>query len=189
MLRWFVSCIFKLSFKLLGWKTVGGVPPTIHKAVIIAAPHTSNWDFFYGMGIIFIKSIPAKFAIKKEVMFFPLGPILRWMGAIPIDRGHTTMPKRSQVDKLITLLSEAENLFLIIAPEGTRRYVARWKTGFYYIALQTKVPMVLAYLDYAKKEVGIGPLFYPSGNIEEDMQTIKAFYKEKNAKYPQQGVH
>lgn len=154
------------------------------------APHTSNWDFFYGMTTVLIKQVPARFAIKKEVMFFPLGPILRWIGAIPIDRGGLARRDKgvTQVAMLTQLLQERERLVLIIAPEGTRRYAPRWKTGFYRIAMGAGVPLVLGYLDYAQRHAGIGPVFYPTGNMEQDMQAIQAFYKDKVAKYPAQGV-
>ena len=185
-MRWIVNCIFKW----LGWKVVGNLPPDISKAVMVIAPHTSNWDFFYGMSAIYIKRIPARFAIKKEILFFPLGPILKWMGAVPIDRTQSTnFPKKAnQVTMMTEILDTREQLVLIIAPEGTRKYVPRWKTGFYHIATSAKVPIVLGYLDYAKKEAGIGPLIYPSGDLEKDMEQIQNFYKDKTAMYPHQGV-
>ena len=186
IIRWFARQIFRL----LGWKIVGDFPPNLHKAVLVMAPHTSNWDFFYGMTTVLIKQAPAKFAIKKEAMFFPLGFILKKLGAIPIDRKRQNNNKGSmtQVSKLTQLLQEREKLILIIAPEGTRGYAPRWKTGFYHIATRAQVPVVLGYLDYAKKHAGIGPVFYPTGDMEEDIQQIQAFYKDKTAKYPRQGV-
>lgn len=186
-MRWIVTQIFKW----LGWKIVGDVPAEIHKAVLVIAPHTSNWDFFYGMSTIYIKRIPAKFAIKKEAMFFPLGPILKWIGAIPINRSlqATSGKKLNQVAMMTELLEKRQKLLLIIAPEGTRKYVTKWKTGFYHIATKAEVPIVLGYLDYANKEAGIGPILYPTGDIEKDMEQIQDFYKTKTAKYPEQGVH
>jgi len=186
-MRWFAQQIFKI----LGWKIVGEVPPH-PKAILVIAPHTSNWDFFYGMTTIFIKKAKAKFAIKKEIMFFPLGTILKWLGAIPIDRGAPTSiingKRISQVSKMVELLNQQEKMFLIIAPEGTRKYAKRWKTGFYHIAVKAGVPIILGYLDYSKKEAGIGPTVYPTGNIDADIATIKDFYKTKSGKYPDQGV-
>lgn len=186
MMKWLAACILKW----LGWKAVGEWPRGVDKLVIVVAPHTSNWDLLYGLCIIFIKNIPAKFAIKKEVMFFPLGPILKWLGAISINRNlkKNAFHKRSQVDMMVQMFQTHRRLGLTIAPEGTRQYVARWKTGFYQIAMTAKVPIMLAFIDYAKKEVGLGPIFYPTGNIEQDMPQIKAFYRDKTAKYPEQGV-
>ena len=185
-MRW----IFSQLFKWLNWKIVGNIPIGIDKAVLVIAPHTSNWDFFYGMITIFLRHIPAKFAIKKEAMFFPLGKFLKRLGAIPIDRSlkYTTDDKPNQVEMMAQLLQKEEKLLLIIAPEGTRSYAPRWKTGFYRIAIRAQVPIVLGYLDYAKKEAGIGPIIYPTGNIEEDIQVIQNFYKTKTAKYPLQGI-
>ena len=186
VLRWLARQVFSL----LGWKIIGDFPPALAKAVLVIAPHTSNWDLFYGMTTVLIKQVPARFAIKKEAMFFPLGPILQWIGAIPIDRKRLARKGKqvAQVAMMTQLLQERERLVLIIAPEGTRRYAPQWKTGFYRIAMQAGVPLVLGYLDYAQKHAGIGPVFYPTGNMEQDMQEIQAFYKDKVAKYPAQGV-
>jgi 1-acyl-sn-glycerol-3-phosphate acyltransferase len=184
VIRWLAQQIFKL----LGWKIVGDLPLGLEKAVLVMAPHTSNWDFFYGMTTVLIKQVPIKFAIKKEAMFFPLGYLLKKIGAIPIDRKRKQVGITTQVDQLIQLFQSSKKLILIIAPEGTRKYVPRWKTGFYHIAIKSNLPLVLGYLDYAKKHAGIGPIFYPTGDMEQDIQTIQAFYRDKSAKYPQQGV-
>jgi 1-acyl-sn-glycerol-3-phosphate acyltransferase len=185
-MRWIITHIFRW----LGWKIVGDLPPDIQKAVLVIAPHTSNWDFFYGMSTIYIKRVSAKFAIKKEIMFFPLGPILKWMGAISIDRSQqaNSGKKLNQVSMITDLFQKRKKLLIIIAPEGTRKYAARWKSGFYHIATKAEIPIVLGYLDYAKKEAGIGPVIYPTGDIERDMAEIQSFYKDKTAKYPHQGV-
>ncbi|MCG8340706.1 MAG: 1-acyl-sn-glycerol-3-phosphate acyltransferase [Cytophagales bacterium] len=180
MRRW----LAKLFFKLFGWKIGGALPQDIKKAVILCVPHTSNWDFIYGMMVISILKIPAKFVIKKEAMFFPLGTILKWIGAIPIDRKQTNK-KIKMVEVLVNLVQEAEELMIVIAPEGTRSYRPRWKTGFYHIAMKAKVPIIFAYLDYQKKKGGLGPVFYPTGNLQEDMKHIQSFYKDKVAKYPE----
>ena len=183
MMKWLAIYIFKW----LGWKTVGDLPNGLDKIVLVVAPHTSNWDLFYGLCTIFIKDIPAKFAIKKEVMFFPFGPILKWLGAIPIDRSLKS--KHRQVDMMIDMLKKSQKLVLTIAPEGTRKYAPRWKTGFYHIALHANVPIAMGFIDYDKKQAGIGPIFHPTGDLANDMQKIQAFYKDKVAKYPDQGVY
>lgn len=183
MMKWLAIHIFKW----LGWKAVGDLPNGVDKMVLVVAPHTSNWDLFYGLCTVFIKDIPAKFAIKKEVMFFPLGPILKWLGAIPIDR--KSPKKHKQVDMMIDMLQTYPKLVLTIAPEGTRKYAPRWKTGFYYIATHAQIPIALGFIDYEKKQAGIGPIYYPTGDVEQDMEKIKDFYREKIAKYPAQGVH
>ncbi len=184
MMKWLAIHIFKW----LGWQAVGDLPKGVDKMVLVVAPHTSSWDLFYGLCTVFIKGIPAKFAIKKEVMFFPIGPILKWFGAIPIDRSLVTH-KHRQVDMMIDMLQTHAKLVLTIAPEGTRKYAPRWKTGFYYIATHAQVPIALGFIDYQKKQAGIGPLYYPTGDVAQDMHNIQAFYKDKVAKYPAQGVH
>jgi len=173
----------KCIFKLMGWQAVGVLPPGIKKCVIIAAPHTSNWDFFYGMLFIWIMRIPAKIAIKKEVMVFPLGCILSKLGVVPIDRG--SVGKRAKmVDMMVNVLQGGERSMMVIMPEGTRSYVAKWRTGFYHVAMKAQVPILFAFIDYQKKQVGLGPVFQPTGNLEEDFKKIQIFYKDKVGKYP-----
>jgi 1-acyl-sn-glycerol-3-phosphate acyltransferase len=187
MLRW----LGLRFFQALGWKLVGDIPRHIKKAVLVVAPHTSNWDGLYGLLFCFVKQLPIKFAIKKEAMIFPVGPILKWMGAIPIDRAKKNKSVKkdsSMVQMMASMLQQQNSLMLIIAPEGTRSRVTRWKQGFYRIALQANVPLVLSYLDYKQKRVGFGPIFYPTGNYDKDLQQIQAFYRDKVGKYPDQGV-
>jgi 1-acyl-sn-glycerol-3-phosphate acyltransferase len=144
VLRWLALRLFQA----LGWKLVGEIPQDIRKAVLVVAPHTSNWDGFYGLLFCFVKQLPVKFAVKKEAMIFPAGPILKWMGAIPIDRKRKSkaVKRGSMVQHMTAMLQQKDSLMLIIAPEGTRSRVRRWKQGFYHIALQANVPLVLSYL-------------------------------------------
>ena len=186
ILRWLTCWLFRLR----GWKVVGSMPPGVKKAVLIFAPHTSNWDAFYGLASVFSLNLSIRFVIKKEVMFFPLNLLLRRLGAIPVDRkrDRTQAQRTSVVSLIVSLFAKHSSLIVAIAPEGTRRYAPRWKQGFYQIALQAQVPIVLGYLDYANKQIGYGPAFYPTGNFDEDLQKIQAFYKDKMGKYPAQGV-
>ncbi len=186
VLKWFAYQLFKL----LGWKVVGGLPPHIPKAVLIFAPHTSNWDAFYGLTALASKKVPVRFVVKKEAMFFPLGLLLRSLRAVPIDRRKKTQQAKAtnMVEVMVHMFAACASLFLVISPEGTRDYAKHWKTGFYYIAVRAQVPIILGYLDYAKKEVGIGPVFYPTGAVEQDIQYIQAFYKDKIGKHPEKGV-
>ena len=186
ILRWLALQVFRG----LGWKLIGNIPQGVKKAVLVVAPHTSNWDGFYGLLFCFVKQLPIKFAIKKEAMFFPISPILKWMGAIPIDRKRQSKSSKrdSMIRHMTNILLRQQSLMLIIAPEGTRSRVTRWKRGFYYTALQANVPVVLGYLDYKKKHIGLGPIVYPTGDFDVDIQKIQAFYKDKVGKYPEQGV-
>ena len=186
ILRWLALQLFQA----LGWKLVGNISQSIKKAVLVVAPHTSNWDGFYGLLFCFVKQLPVKFAIKKEALFFPIGPILKWMGAIPIDRKKQSVSdnRGSMVQLMTAMLRQQDALMLIIAPEGTRSRVKRWKRGFYYIALHAQVPLILSYIDYRQKHIGFGPMVYPTGDIVKDLQQIQAFYKDKLGKYPEQGT-
>jgi 1-acyl-sn-glycerol-3-phosphate acyltransferase len=150
------------------------------QCVICVAPHTSNWDFIIGM--LFYKSIGGKphVLMKKEWFFFPVGNLLKKIGALPVDRSKKT----SLSDQMVELFRSNNHLQLAIAPEGTRKRTLQWKTGFYYIALNAGVPITLAYIDYSKKEVGVKEIFYPTGNVQSDIEEIKNQYKDVKGKHP-----
>jgi len=186
VLRW----LSRQLLRALGWQCVGKLPSGLKQAVLVVAPHTSNWDAFYGLQFCLVHQLPIRFAIKKEALVFPLRPLLRGMGAIPIHRQRKkeTAEQTNMVTVMTELFRQHEVLFLIIAPEGTRSRVTRWRQGFYHVAKQAQVPIVLGYLDYARKEMGIGPVLYPTGDWDQDMAQIKAFYRDKIGKYPVQGM-
>lgn len=179
-----LSALARQFFRLLGWKLIGDIPPHIQRAVIVVAPHTSNWDGFYGLLFCLVKKLKIRFVIKKEVMFFPLGLLLKRLGAVPIDRKKKSM---GTVRQIATMLQQ-HPLMVIITPEGTRSRVARWKLGFYHIAQQAGVPIVLGFLDYAQKHIGFGPIIEPTGNLHNDLQQIQLFYQDKVGRYPDQRV-
>ncbi|MBW1799229.1 MAG: lysophospholipid acyltransferase family protein [Deltaproteobacteria bacterium] len=168
-----------MIFRLAGWKAVGKKPP-IPKYVIIAAPHTSNWDFVYTMCLAFILRIRALIMMKDTWFLWPLGPFLKWLGALPIDRSRS----HNVVAQSIGAFHTHTHLVMVVPPSGTRREVMYWKTGFYYIARGAGVPIVLGYLDYRRKIGGIGPIVEPTGNIESDMKIIRNFYIDIRGKYP-----
>ena len=160
-----------IFLKALGWRVEGEIPD-IKKYVMIAAPHTSNWDFPITLAVTFALKIKI-YWMGKAVMFrWPFGALLRWLGGIPIDRSGT----HNVVEQSIQAFNDRDNLIMVIPPEGTRKKVGYWKTGFYHIANGANIPIVLGYLDYRRKAGGIGPTIYPTGCIEEDMQEIKTFY-------------
>jgi 1-acyl-sn-glycerol-3-phosphate acyltransferase len=159
--------------KMTGWKVDGSLPPEAAKSVFIAAPHTSNWDLPYTLMVCFVLRVNVMWMGKSSIFKWPFGGIMRWLGGISVNREQST----NLVAASAQAISNADSpLQLIVPPEGTRGKTRQWKTGFYYIALQAKVPIVLGYMDYAQKRSGLGPLFYPSGDIEKDMVVIKAFY-------------
>ena len=180
----------KFIFWLAGWKVVGSFPKEVTKAVMIAAPHTSNWDFLYVRCAFYILRVPLRYTIKKELMVLPFGFFLKKMGAIPIDRSPKEGLKRknNMVSAMVKLFDTHDQLIVLVTPEGSRKYVKRWKTGFYRVAEQAHVPLVMGYLDYKNKEAGVGPVFYPTGNIDKDIDEIKEFYRTIVPKHPEKGV-
>jgi 1-acyl-sn-glycerol-3-phosphate acyltransferase len=173
--------ISKLFLRLNGWTLIGGLPKDIKKCVLIVAPHTSMWDFVWGRLAFWEMRVKVKFLIKKESFETFYGGLLRWAGGIPVDRKNST----NMVESISALFEKSKSLVITITPEGTRKYNANWKKGFYYIALRAKVPIALGILDYAKKEGGVGKVFMPTGNFEEDIKMIENFYRGRKGKYPE----
>jgi 1-acyl-sn-glycerol-3-phosphate acyltransferase len=171
----------KIILAIIGWKVVGKEYKNIKRCIVVMAPHTSNWDFVLGRLGYASLGMDVHFLIKKETFKFPLGYLIKAFGGIPVDRQRST----NVVLSITEMFKTQEHLILTIAPEGTRSLNHNWKRGFYYIALQARIPLVLGYLDYKKKEAGFGVVFEPTGNFEQDMIEIEAFYKTKTALYPE----
>lgn len=176
-----LSIFARIILRLMGWKISGVIPPGIPKCVIAAAPHTSYWDFFIGRLAYWDMGIKAHFLIKKEVFRFPLKRLILNMGGIPVDRGKSN----NMVDQVVELFDRETSFYVVITPEGTRKPVKHWKKGFYYIALKANVPIALGYVDYARKEGGIGKVIIPNGDIESQMKEIIDFYRGKTGKHPE----
>jgi len=173
---------------IFGWKINRTMPSEVHeKCVMICAPHTSNWDFSLAMWVMSVLKVRFRFTIKKEWMKSIAGSFFRWMGGIGIDRKTKKEgeERKSMTDAMADLFKENSKLCLMVTAEGTRSICKQWKTGFYYVALSASVPVVLAYLDYNKKEAGIGKVIYPSGDIAADMKEIMLFYKDIKGKFPE----
>lgn len=169
------------TLKLLGWKVEGSLPPGCEKSVFIAAPHTSNWDLPFTLMVAFALKLNIYWMGKHQIFKFPFHHTMRWLGGIPVQRDKAS----NMVEASAQAIIDADGpLQLVVPPEGTRRKVRYWKTGFYYIARGANVPIVMAYMDYSRKISGLGPVFMPTGDIEADMVAIKAFYapfKGKNS--------
>ena len=167
--------------KCTGWKVEGTLPPNGQKSVLIAAPHTSNWDLPYTLMVAFSLRLNVYWMGKHQLFRFPFRGIMMWLGGIPVTRET----KNNVVAASVAAIQAADGpLQLIVPPEGTRNHNRYWKTGFYYIAVGAQVPIVMAYMDYQRKISGLGPVFQPTGDLEADMLAIKAFYapfKGKNA--------
>ena len=166
--------------RLFGWK-IHGIDPSCPKFVCVAAPHTSNWDLPFMLATAFALRARTSWLGKDSIFRPPLGLLLRALGGIPVDRRSP----QSLVMQMAEEFRKRESLVLAISPEGTRKKVEYWKSGFYRIALQSQVPIGLGYLDFEKRRCGLGMLMTPTGNIQEDMDTIRAFYLDIKGKYPQ----
>ncbi len=159
--------------KLTGWKVEGQLPPDCQKCVMIAAPHTSNWDLPYTLMVAFSLGLKPYWMGKRQLFGFPFRHTMMWLGGISVSRETAN----NMVAASIEAIKAAQGpLQLIVPPEGTRNKTRYWKTGFYYIAVGAQVPIVMAYMDYRHKRSGLGPVFVPTGDIEVDMDNIKAFY-------------
>ena len=177
LLRW-GSTVF---LRLMGWKVVGKLPPSAAKSVLIAAPHTSNWDLPYTLMVCFVLRLNVYWMGKASIFRPPFRGVMMWLGGISVDRSQSN---NLVADSSAAITRATGPLQLIVPPEGTRTGTRYWKTGFYYIASGAGVPIMLAYLDYDKKVGGLGPVFQTTGDIDADMAAIKAFYasvKGKNA--------
>lgn len=175
----------RICFKLVGWKIDKTSPVGIDKCVVIMGPHTSNWDFVLGKMAFMSYGLKAKYLVKKSAFFFPFGPILKRMGGIPVDRSKKNNITRLAVD----LFNESEQLYLVFTPEGTRSYNPNWKKGFYFIALEAKVPIFIAYADYKSKTGGFHGVFHPTGDVDKDILELKTILSQYTARFPEQGIH
>lgn len=183
-----IKFVLRLIFNLAGWKLDPTVPKEAYSnCVMIAAPHTTNWDFVYTLAAFSLLKIPVRYAIKKELNVPVLGWILRAVGAIWIDRSPKKPgnPRKSMVDAMSDLFEGREDLVVLLAPEATRSKRTEWKTGFYSVAKQMNVPITLGYLDYKKKIAGVGGVVFPSDDLEADMRSIMDFYREIAPKFPE----
>ncbi len=177
ILRW----ISRFFLFLTGWRGVGAMPADLRRGVMIAAPHTSNWDFLLFILIVYDLRLQLRVLIKDTLFIGPVGWFLRYCGGLPVDRRAPS----ALVRKLAHQLSELDDCVLLITPEGTRSARAEWKTGFYRMAEEAGVPIIVAYVDTVKKEAGIDHIMTPSGDIEADMKKLKAFYDTKTGIKPE----
>ncbi|MFM7015580.1 MAG: 1-acyl-sn-glycerol-3-phosphate acyltransferase [Bacteroidota bacterium] len=171
--------IYQFLFKFFGWKISNAPDLNRFQYVLIAAPHSSNWDFFIGLAVKNILEIHPRFFAKKELFFFPFNIFLKAIGGIPVDRRS----KHDLVSEVSQQFTHNPTFSLALAPEGTRKAVPKFKTGFYQIAVQAKVPIIMVGLDYQKKVVSFADPLYPTGDLNEDSKIMAEFYKDKIGKY------
>jgi len=170
-----------MFLRLAGWK-VEGKRPAASKYVLIAAPHTSNWDLLYFLAIAWYLEVSVSWMGKHSLFRGPMGSVMRALGGIPVRRNRSS----NLVDDLAEVFSSERSLVLTIPAEGTRSYVPHWKSGFYHIANKAEVPIVFGYLDYARKCGGLGPELITTGNVREDMDEVRAFYSDIQGRYPEE---
>ena len=177
----FFKLVSWLFLKLAGWRVEGG-PPDAKKYVLIAAPHTSNWDFPYTIAVSFCLGIKVYWMGKESLFRGPMGPIMHWFGGISVDRSQSN----GLVQQIIDEYNRADELVVTIPPEGTRSKAQKWKSGFYHVADGANVPIVLGFMDYKRKVGGLNKLFMPTGDYDKDLKEIQAFYKNVTGRNPQQ---
>ena len=166
--------------RLCGWRIEGALPP-VPRVVVIAAPHTSNWDLPYMLAVAWALGVAPSWLGKRELFGRPFGWLMRALGGIPVDRSR----RGNMVDQAIARFVAMDRLHLVIPPSGTRSRATHWRSGFYHIARGARVPIVCSFLDYGRRVGGIGPVIEPSGDIRGDMETIRAWYDGVTAKFPE----
>ncbi len=163
-----------LILKLTGWKAVGS-KVSVPKYVLIGAPHTSNWDFPLMLLVVLELRLQLYWMGKHTLFPFPFSGLMKWLGGIPINRAKS----HNVVFDVVKQFKDNETFVVLVPPEGTRSKVAHWKTGFYHIANNAEVPILMGYVDAKQKEGGFADFFYPTGDLEADMKEIRAFYAQK----------
>jgi 1-acyl-sn-glycerol-3-phosphate acyltransferase len=172
--------IANIILKLIGWQVVG-VFPDIPKFILVGAPHTSNWDFPLTLLLMYATGVRFNWIGKDSLFHPPFDKLFRRLGGIPVWRDR----RSNFVSQIVEAFDRSKRLIIAIAPEGTRSKIAYWKTGFYYMALGAKVPLVLGFIDYGRRQVGVGPSFLPSGDIQADFCRLRDFYADKTGLYPE----
>jgi len=169
-----------LWLRLCGWRVEGRLPDAT-KSVVIAAPHTSSWDLPHMLAVAWVLGVRPAWLGKQELFAGPLGAFFRGLGGVPVDRSR----RGNLVQQVAERFAEADRLFLVVPPSGTRSRAPYWKSGFYHIARAARVPIVCAFLDYRRKVGGIGPVLEATGDVAADMDLVRAFYDGVAGRYPE----
>jgi 1-acyl-sn-glycerol-3-phosphate acyltransferase len=171
----------RVALRLIGWRMSGGLP-NLPKFVLIAAPHTSNLDFLVGMLAMFAIGLRGTFIGKHTLFSGPLGPVMRWLGGLPVNRTAA----HAVVEQMVARFRTQERLVIALSPEGTRKKRASWHTGFYHVAKVAEVPIVPVAIDYSTRTVHIFPPFAPSDDVKADLGALGALFRPGMARYPDQ---
>lgn len=171
-----------LYLRFTGWKVEGSLPQNASKCVLIAAPHTSNWDLPYTLMVAFALNLQVYWMGKQSIFKRPFGAVMRWLGGIPVDRSG----KSDVVTQTVEAIERSERIIIVIAPEGTRKHTTRWRSGFYWIAQKANVPILPVAFDFSRKEVRLFPLFHPTGDQAADVAKIRSLYTPEMGRFPAQ---
>jgi 1-acyl-sn-glycerol-3-phosphate acyltransferase len=183
MIKLILDLCCYISFNKQGW-TFSNKATDVKKYIILAVPHTSNWDTYYALISFHKMKVPVRFAIKSSWLIFPFKQLLTPLGAIGVVRNKQASSKFSFVDACVDLFTTNDELVLTITPEGTRSRRDKWKSGFYHIATKANMPIAVAVCNYATKNITINPVFMPTGNYEQDLKTIAAYIPANAGKFP-----
>lgn len=168
----FTRWMGRTALRLAGWR-IEGTLPDIPKLVMIVAPHSSNWDGFWGFAAKMAMGFEVRVLGKAQLFWWPLGPLLKRMGAIPLDRSSP----QGTVEQAVAMIRRSPKIWFALTPEGTRKRVERWKGGFWKIARTADVPILMAYFHYPEKIIGLGDVFYTTADMEGDMARIREWYR------------
>jgi 1-acyl-sn-glycerol-3-phosphate acyltransferase len=174
------AALARFLMRITGWRFEGDVPD-VRKMVLIVAPHTSNWDFPLGLMAKIARRLGGTFIGKHTLFRWPFGVFMRALGGIPVDRSAATGFAR----EVARAMREADQMTVVLAPEGTRRRIPQWKSGFYRIAVEASAPILPVGFDYPRKVVFFAPLFHPTGDYEMDLQQLRSHYRPEMAKKPE----
>ncbi len=170
----------RTALRLWGWSMQGDLP-NLRKAVVIVVPHTSNWDFPVGLAGMYAIGVRFSFFGKSSLFRGAAGPVMEWLGGIPVDRSAPA----GVVDQIVERIDASDHLLLAMSPEGTRSQVDRWKTGFYHIALKAGVPIVPIAFDWNTRVISFGDPLMPSGDMDADIDQLTSFFKGAVGKRPE----
>jgi len=179
--------ICKIILWMMGWSVDTNIPKESHRSVMLAAPHTTNWDGIFVRLALTAIGVPAKIAIKDAWTKFPISLLSKPMGFLGIDRSpkDPNKPRKSQIEQMADFFKTHEKIALVIAPEGTRVLRKEWKMGFYHVAKMANVPITFGYLDYKKKIAGVGGVRFLTDDIKADLKPVMDFYKTIAPKFPE----
>lgn len=176
-MRWIMIGLMRLT----GWRFTGADFPDIRKFVLIVAPHTSNWDFPVGIMAMYALGIRGTFLGKDTLFKFPLGVLMRFLGGFPVDRSA----RSDVVTQTVELVERSERIIVVLSPEGTRKLTPRWRSGFYWIAQKSGIPILPIAFDFSRRAIHVHPVFAPTGDQEADITALRKLFGPEMAFYPE----